>query len=82
MLSIKISLNSFTCKLLYISNHIYLVVLDSERGEPITTEEVKYGIRVAVVAMAADPQLKTERALKVVGPRAFGYDFDYISFVN
>ena len=58
----------------------YIIVIDSERGEPITTEEVKYGIRVAVVAMAADPQLKTETALKVVGPRAFGYDFDYTSF--
>ena len=61
---------------------LYFIVLDSERGEPITTEEVKYGIRVAVVAMTADPQLKTERALKVVGPRAFGYEFDYKSFVN
>lgn len=61
---------------------IVVVVLDSERGEPITTEEVKYGIRVAVVAMAADPQLKTEKALKVVGPRAFGYNFDYISFTK
>jgi len=54
-------------------------VLDADKGEPVTTEEVKYGIRIAVVAMAADPQLKTERALKVVGPRAFGYEFDYIS---
>lgn len=57
-------------------------MIDSDRGEPVTTEEVKYGIRVAVVAMAADPQLKTERALKIVGPRAFGYDFDYVSFTK
>ena len=57
-------------------------MIDSERGVPVTTEEVKYGIRVAVVAMAADPQLKTERALKIVGPRAFGYDFDYMSFTK
>ena len=61
---------------------LHFIVIDSERGEPVTTEEVKYGIRVAVVAMAADPQLKTERALKVVGPKAFGYDFDYTSFTK
>lgn len=73
----------FLCiQLLCTIGQLYFVVLDSERGEPITTEEVKYGIRVAVVAMVADPQLKTERALKVVGPRAFGYEFDYRSFVN
>lgn len=61
---------------------LHFIVIDSDRGEPVTTEEVKYGIRVAVVAMAADPQLKTERALKIVGPRAFGYDFDYVSFTK
>ena len=59
-----------------------LIVIDSDRGEPVTTEEVKYGIRVAVIAMAADSQLTTERAIKVVGPRAFGYDFDYTPFTN
>jgi len=55
-------------------------VLDSDKGEPIPTEEVKYGIRIAVVAMAPDPQLTTKRALEVVGPRAFGYDFDYVPY--
>jgi len=56
------------------------VVLDLDKGEPITTEEVKFGIRVAVVAIAADPQLITNRALEVVGPKAFGYDFDYVPY--
>ena len=56
------------------------VVLDLDKGEPITTEEVKFGIRVAVVAMAADPQLTTRRALEVVGPRAFDYNFDYVPY--
>jgi len=32
---------------------LHLTVIDSDRGEPVTTEEVKYGIRVAVIAMAA-----------------------------
>ena len=57
-------------------------MLDSDKGETITTEEVKFGIRVAVIAMAADPQLTTKRALEVVGPRAFGYDFDYVPYNN
>ena len=33
---------------------------------------------VVVVALEANPLLLTEKALKVVGPRALGFDFDYI----
>ena len=35
------------------------------------------GLEVAVVILPADPRLYTERALKVVGPRALGVDADY-----
>ena len=43
----------------------------------MTTEEVRYGLRVGVVVLPANPVLKTSQALKVVGPRAFGFDMDY-----
>ena len=46
-------------------------------GVPVTTEEVRYGLRVGVVILPANPVLKTPRALAVVGPRAFGFDMDY-----
>jgi DUF917 family protein/N-methylhydantoinase A/oxoprolinase/acetone carboxylase beta subunit len=55
-------------------------VVDMETGYPVTTEDVQYGLRVAVVAMAADLKMKTKKALRVVGPRAFKYDFDYLNF--
>ncbi|XP_072038494.1 uncharacterized protein [Amphiura filiformis] len=51
-----------------------ICITDVDSGEPITTEEVRFGLRVAVVALACSPLLKTEAALKVVGPKAFGYD--------
>ena len=35
---------------------------------------------VVVVALKANHLLLTETALKVVGPRAFGFDFDYVPF--
>ncbi len=54
-----------------------ITVLDLETAEPITTETVRYGFRVAVVGLPAHPRLKTPQALEVVGPRAFGYDLDY-----
>jgi DUF917 family protein len=40
---------------------------------------VRYGQRVTVVALPAPPILLTEKGLKHVGPRAFGYDLDFHS---
>ena len=54
---------------------ITLVTFDD--GEPIGTESLRYGLRVAVLAMPAPKELKTPEALAVVGPRAFGYDVDF-----
>ncbi len=54
---------------------ITLVVL--EDGEAIGTESLRYGLRVAVLAMPAPRELKTPEALEVVGPRAFGYDVEF-----
>ncbi len=59
-----------------------IIVLDSETGEPVTTEEVRYGFRVAVVAAPCEPRWRTPEGLKVVGPRYFGYNFDYVPFVG
>ncbi|TMV73175.1 DUF917 domain-containing protein, partial [Thioclava sp. BHET1] len=50
-----------------------IVVLDVDTGYPITTELLRYGQRVAVLALPAPALLRTARALEVVGPQAFGY---------
>jgi uncharacterized protein len=47
--------------------------LELDTGEPITTEMLRYGQRVAVIGLPAHDLLKTPRALEVVGPKAFGY---------
>jgi uncharacterized protein len=54
-----------------------ITVLDSETADAITTERIKYGQRVTVIAFACDPVWRTERGIAVTGPRAFGYDLDY-----
>ena len=51
-----------------------ICMVTQEEGEPVTTELLRYGTRVAVIAVPAPPHLKTRTALKVVGPGAFGYD--------
>ena len=50
-----------------------IVNLDLDTGEPITTEVLRYGQRVAVLGLPVHPLMKTEKALDVVGPKAFGY---------
>jgi DUF917 family protein len=55
-----------------------IIVLDAETAEPITTEELRYGFRVVVVAAPCDKRWRTEAGLELVGPRYFGYDVDYV----
>ncbi len=50
-----------------------ICILDVEDGEPIGTEMLRYGLRVAVIGLPAPRELKTTKALAVVGPAAFGY---------
>jgi DUF917 family protein len=50
-----------------------IIVLDVDTGMPITTEVLRYGQRVAVLALPCHPLLRTPQALEVVGPAAFGY---------
>lgn len=54
-----------------------ICVMDSVSGEAIGTESIRYGQRVSVVALPAAEVLLSSKGLQHVGPRAFGYDFDY-----
>ncbi len=54
-----------------------ICVLDNETAEPITTEELRYGQRVAVMAVAVPPIMRTPEALAIFGPKAFGFDHPF-----
>jgi len=51
-----------------------IAVLDADTGLPITTEMLRWGQRIAVLAMPSHDLLRSPEALKVIGPAAFGYD--------
>ena len=55
-----------------------IIVLDAETGEPITTEELRYGYRVSVLAAPCDGRWRTDAGLELAGPRYFGYEIDYL----
>ena len=52
-------------------------MLDTETGEPITTETLRYGQRVTVLGAPCDERWRTPEGLALVGPRYFGYDHEY-----
>ena len=58
-----------------------ICVVDSERGEPITTELMRYGFRVTVLGFPAPSLWTTPQALEVAGPQAFGYDTEFIPLI-
>ena len=55
-----------------------ITLLDAETGEPITTESMRYGFRVIVLAMPGEPRWRSPRDLEVVEPGCFGYDVPFI----
>ncbi|TDD16715.1 DUF917 domain-containing protein [Kribbella turkmenica] len=55
-----------------------IIVLDTESGEPITTEALRYGQRVSVLAAPSDERWHSPAGIELVGPRYFGYDLDPI----
>ena len=50
-----------------------ICLIETDSGEPITTEQLRYGLRVTVLGIPCSDKLRTPAALKVVGPAAFGY---------
>jgi DUF917 family protein len=55
-----------------------ITVLDSETAQAIPTERVRYGMRVTAIAFPCNPIWRTEAGIELAGPRAFGYEFDYV----
>lgn len=54
-----------------------LVLLEQESGMALGTEQLRYGLRVWAMGIPAPVELKGPDALRVVGPRAFGYDLEF-----
>lgn len=55
-----------------------ITVVDEQTAVPITTESLKYGLRVIVLGIPCHPRWCTPEGLALVGPRYFGYDIDYV----
>ncbi len=54
-----------------------ICVLEDDTAEPITTEGLRYGQRVTVVAISTPDLMRTPEALAVFGPACFGLDMPF-----
>ena len=55
-----------------------ITMVDHETSSPINSERVHYGQRVTVFGIGCPPHYRSEKALQVVAPRNFGFDFDFV----
>lgn len=55
-----------------------ITLVDFETSAPLNAERARYGQRVAVYGIGSPQYYRTEKALDAVGPRCFGFDFDYL----
>ena len=55
-----------------------ITVLDYETSTPINAERLRYGQRVTVYGVGCPEFYRQDRALDVVAPRCFGFDFDFV----
>ncbi|AYY11427.1 DUF917 domain-containing protein [Actinobacteria bacterium YIM 96077] len=54
-----------------------ICLFDAESAAPITTEGLRYGLRVVASAAPCDPRWKSPDGLALVGPPAFGLDVEH-----
>ncbi|WP_146621467.1 DUF917 domain-containing protein [Enterococcus florum] len=55
-----------------------ICMVDLETLMPVTTEALKYGKRVRVLALPCDEKWRTDKGIETVGPNYFGYDLEYV----
>ena len=67
----SIHMHVYTSYALCVYTHTHTHTHTHTIGYPITTEAVRYGLRVGVLALPANPKLLTPQAMKFVGPAAF-----------
>lgn len=54
-----------------------LISILGQDGEALGSQDLRYGLQVHVIAMAAHPLWRTEKAMKVGGPEGFGLQMEW-----
>jgi hypothetical protein len=55
-----------------------IAFVDSDTGEPIRTDIMKYGYRGSIILILAHKRMRTPKGIKLFGPKYFGYQLEYV----
>ena len=55
-----------------------MIIVQRETGEPAISYDFSVGDQVALIGRRAHPAHRTEEGIRVLGPRHFGFDIDYV----
>lgn len=56
-----------------------IVIVNSKTGEPYANPELAIGEEISVIGIGARKEFINKKGIGVLGPRYFGFDFDYIN---
>ena len=59
-----------------------ITVVDVVTGEPLANPKISEGDNVAVIGLKARPMFRSEKGIGILGPKAFGFDYDYVPIEN
>jgi len=55
-----------------------ICMICDDKKEPLTNPNYEIGMRVSVIGLPAPSEWRSDKGLKVFGPRHFGYDIEYV----
>ncbi|KOS21923.1 Hydantoin utilization protein A [Escovopsis weberi] len=55
-----------------------LISILGQDGEAVGSQDLRYGLRVVVMALPAHPLWKTEKGLRIGGPKGFDLNMDFV----
>lgn len=59
-----------------------ITVVDAVTGEPIANPKIKEGDNIAVIGLKARPIFRSEKGIGILGPKAFGFEYNYVPIEN
>jgi len=59
-----------------------ITVVDVVTGEPLANPKISEDDNVAVIGLKARPVFRSEKGIGILGPKAFGFDYDYVPIEN
>lgn len=62
----------------YVTSPDMLIVVDAKTCQPFTNNKIEEGQKVAVIGLKARDVFRLPRGVDILGPRAFGFDIDYV----